>query len=209
MFMLESGREQARGARHGITRSANQHLAGGGSSALCPGGEDWRLVALAPGTPACHAAPPCRQRWPVGSGGDPQPARCRACPSHRQPATHRSTGPLARRFRRTGRRGAGKPPSASALRAGSSARTSRTPRTAATAGLRPGQRRSQARSGAEAVNPIRVAVLGLIGLALLALLALLAAALVIRTRFQDDLALAAARAAQGSVLLATRCGPIE
>ena len=56
------------------------------------------------------------------------------------------------------------------------------------------------------MNPIRVAVLGLIGLALLALLA---AALVIRTRFQDDLALAAARAAQGSVLLATRCGPIE
>ena len=44
--------------------------------------------------------------------------------------------------------------------------------------------------------------------ALVALLALVAAVL-IGWRFNQDIALAAARAAQGSVLLATRCGPIE
>jgi pimeloyl-ACP methyl ester carboxylesterase len=54
-----------------------------------------------------------------------------------------------------------------------------------------------------AVNPIRVAALGLIGAALLA------AALVVRSRFHDDMAMAVARTAQGSVVAATRCGPIE
>ena len=44
--------------------------------------------------------------------------------------------------------------------------------------------------------------------ALVALLVLVAATL-IGWRFNQDIALAAARAAQGSVLLATRCGPIE
>ncbi len=37
----------------------------------------------------------------------------------------------------------------------------------------------------------------------------LVAALVIRSRFERDLAVAAARAAQGSVIVETRCGPIE
>lgn len=37
----------------------------------------------------------------------------------------------------------------------------------------------------------------------------LVAALVIRSRFEADLAIAVARAAQGSVIVATRCGPIE
>ena len=37
----------------------------------------------------------------------------------------------------------------------------------------------------------------------------LVAALMIRSRFEADLALASARAAQGSVIVATRCGPIE
>jgi 2-hydroxy-6-oxonona-2,4-dienedioate hydrolase len=52
-------------------------------------------------------------------------------------------------------------------------------------------------------TPTRAAVLGSIAVTLLA------AGLVIRSRFHDDLALAAARVAQGSVLVATRCGPIE
>ncbi len=39
--------------------------------------------------------------------------------------------------------------------------------------------------------------------------AILVAALVIRARFERDLAIAAERAAQGSELIATRCGPIE
>jgi pimeloyl-ACP methyl ester carboxylesterase len=38
---------------------------------------------------------------------------------------------------------------------------------------------------------------------------LAAAALAVRSRFQDDLSVAAARAAQGSVVVATHCGPIE
>jgi len=50
---------------------------------------------------------------------------------------------------------------------------------------------------------MRVAVLGLIAVTLLA------AALLIRSRFHNDMAIAAARAAQGSVVVATRCGPIE
>lgn len=37
----------------------------------------------------------------------------------------------------------------------------------------------------------------------------LVAALVIRSRFEADLAVASSRAAQGSVIVATRCGPIE
>mgnify|MGYP003417839485 FL=1 len=37
----------------------------------------------------------------------------------------------------------------------------------------------------------------------------LVAALMIRSRFETDLAVASARAAQGSVIVATRCGPIE
>lgn len=40
-------------------------------------------------------------------------------------------------------------------------------------------------------------------------LALAAAGLAVRTRFHSDMALAMARAAQGSVLLPTHCGPIE
>lgn len=43
----------------------------------------------------------------------------------------------------------------------------------------------------------------------LALAAAVIATLALRTRFDRDLALAAARAAQGSVVVATRCGPIE
>lgn len=39
--------------------------------------------------------------------------------------------------------------------------------------------------------------------------AMLAAADGVRTRFVDDLATAGARAAQGSEVVATRCGPIE
>jgi len=39
--------------------------------------------------------------------------------------------------------------------------------------------------------------------------AVAAAGLALRSRFQDDLDLAAGRAAQGSVVMATRCGPIE
>ncbi len=46
-------------------------------------------------------------------------------------------------------------------------------------------------------------------LVLAALAALLATALWVHTRFERDLALAAARAAEGSTLVATRCGPIE
>lgn len=42
-----------------------------------------------------------------------------------------------------------------------------------------------------------------------ALAAALIASLAIRTRFERDLALAAARAAQGSVVVTTRCGPNE
>jgi len=49
----------------------------------------------------------------------------------------------------------------------------------------------------------RIAVCGMVAVALLA------AALTVRSRFQDDLTLAAARAAQGSVVMSTRCGPIE
>jgi pimeloyl-ACP methyl ester carboxylesterase len=40
-------------------------------------------------------------------------------------------------------------------------------------------------------------------------MALLVAALLIRSRFERDLALAAVRSAQGSTVAATRCGPIE
>lgn len=54
-----------------------------------------------------------------------------------------------------------------------------------------------------ALRPIRGAALGLFALTLLA------AALVVRSRFQDDLARAAARSEQGSVIMTTRCGPIE
>jgi len=49
----------------------------------------------------------------------------------------------------------------------------------------------------------RIAVCGMVAVALLA------AALTVRSRFQDDLTLAAARAAQGSIVMSTRCGPIE
>ena len=48
-----------------------------------------------------------------------------------------------------------------------------------------------------------------IALAGVAAAVLAAAAFSARSRFQDDLALAATRAAQGSVLVDTRCGPIE
>ena len=50
---------------------------------------------------------------------------------------------------------------------------------------------------------MRIAVLGLTAATLLA------ATLLIRSRFHNDMAIAAARAAQGSVVVATRCGPIE
>lgn len=43
----------------------------------------------------------------------------------------------------------------------------------------------------------------------IAALALLGAALVVRSRYERDLARAAERAAQGSVIVATHCGPIE
>ena len=43
----------------------------------------------------------------------------------------------------------------------------------------------------------------------LVILVVLAAALVVRSRFERDLAIAAERAAQGSVMVDTRCGPIE
>jgi 2-hydroxy-6-oxonona-2,4-dienedioate hydrolase len=52
-------------------------------------------------------------------------------------------------------------------------------------------------------RPILLAVLTLV------LVIALAAAAIVRTRFVRDLAVAADRAAQGSVVLATRCGPIE
>ena len=49
-----------------------------------------------------------------------------------------------------------------------------------------------------------------VGVALATMIAaVLVAALVIRARFEADLAFAATRAAQGSVIVATRCGPIE
>jgi len=50
---------------------------------------------------------------------------------------------------------------------------------------------------------IRMAVFGIVAVALAA------AAFTISSRFQRDLAVAADRAAQGSTLIATRCGPIE
>lgn len=49
----------------------------------------------------------------------------------------------------------------------------------------------------------------LITLLSIAALALLGASLVVRSRYEHDLARAAERAAQGSVIVATRCGPIE
>ncbi len=48
-----------------------------------------------------------------------------------------------------------------------------------------------------------------VGMAMLAALALAVAVLTIRQRFQSDLNAAFARAAEGSTLVATRCGPIE
>ncbi len=51
--------------------------------------------------------------------------------------------------------------------------------------------------------PFRMVVVGAI------VVALAAAALAVGSRFQTDLALAAERAAQGSVVVPTRCGPIE
>ena len=51
---------------------------------------------------------------------------------------------------------------------------------------------------------------GPVGIVLAILVAvMLVAALVVRARFETDLAVAAARAAQGSVVVATGCGPIE
>lgn len=52
-------------------------------------------------------------------------------------------------------------------------------------------------------GPVRVAVLGIVTTMFLA------AALAIGWRFESDMAIAGTRAAQGSTLLATRCGPIE
>ena len=49
----------------------------------------------------------------------------------------------------------------------------------------------------------------LLAVSILAVAAVLVAAQVIRSRFEHDLAFAAARAVQGSELIATRCGPIE
>jgi pimeloyl-ACP methyl ester carboxylesterase len=48
-----------------------------------------------------------------------------------------------------------------------------------------------------------IAVFGMVAVAFAA------AVLTVRSRFQDDLTLAAERAAQGSVVMTTRCGPIE
>ena len=52
-------------------------------------------------------------------------------------------------------------------------------------------------------NPLHVSVSGVI------FTVVLSAALLIWWRFDQDIKLATARAAQGSVLIATRCGPIE
>ena len=51
-------------------------------------------------------------------------------------------------------------------------------------------------------RPVRVVVTIVIAVVLVA-------ALVIRARFEADLAVAVARAAQGGVVVATRCGPIK